>query len=168
MADLMSQLTTRLRFRQWQGPVVCAMAVGSASSWASAGQTALADPMRPSASVQTFSASPTAKPGSDAPAVSTTLESPRLQATRRNDKGVWIALIDERWRSIGERHGQATVAAIRAGDVVLTEGSQRLTLTLQGASPAATDSGRLTAASPVLNRLNQDRPVQDRPTQDRP
>ena len=185
MTKPMTNSPTRLSMRRWQGPVVCVLAVGagmglggdgsaaptstpltpitpaSLASWAT-----LADPMRPSGRAQAFGGTG----GAVATSVNATsaltsaltgapaADTPRLQATRRNDRGVWIALIDERWRAVGERHGQATVAAIRAGDVVLTEGSQRLTLTLAGLNPTAPDAGRLPNAQPVLTRLNQDRP----------
>jgi hypothetical protein len=101
----------------------------------------LSDPMRPFGAL----ASPGQRPTAGGPASTTaspaaaepSAAQPRLQATRRNEQGVWVALIDERWRSVGERHGDSVVSAIRAGDVVLTQGSQRTTIALQGAPVAS-------------------------------
>lgn len=99
--------------------------------------TPLNDPMRPQgASAATAprpvsaGAGPGANPSASPAAPEPAEVLPRLQATRRSDQGVWVALIDDRWRSVGERHGDSVVASIRAGDVVLTHGSQRTTITL--------------------------------------
>lgn len=54
----------------------------------------------------------------------------QLQATQRRIDGRWAALIDDRWLEVGASLGDGRIASISEADVVLTRGSERLTLTL--------------------------------------
>ena len=89
------------------------------------------DPMRPPM-VLRAAATPAAANGTGAaPAPAPAHLLPVLQGTRRSAQGTWLALLDGRWRAVGERHGEAVVTAVRPTEVQLTAGGQGLTVKLQ-------------------------------------
>lgn len=89
--------------------------------------------MRPPASLQ---ASTPASPANLAVASTPAADAlPVLQGTRRNQQGTWLALLDGRWRAVGERHGDAVLSSVRATEVQMSMGSQRLTIKLDTAAP---------------------------------
>lgn len=99
---------------------------------------AQSDPMRPLAGatgLKEVSSQPTASGhrsaiDGQAPAVLPSPPPPRLVAIRQDSQGVWHALFDERWLTIGDRLGTLRVAAIDAGAVSLREGRQTRTVHL--------------------------------------
>jgi hypothetical protein len=110
---------------------------------------AQSDPMRPLGGgngLKDVSSRPSA-PGSTpaAPAEAAPAPPPaRLVAIRLDSQGVWHALFDERWLTIGDRLGAQRIAAIDAGSVQLREGkrtrSVHLLPVLEPMPPAAAAS----------------------------
>jgi hypothetical protein len=86
------------------------------------------DPMRPAAAAAPAGTDAAASPPAAAESEPGGL--PQFQATHRTADGRRAALLDGRWRAVGERVGDLRVAAVGEADVVLARGSERITLSL--------------------------------------
>lgn len=122
----------------WSPALVVAVAVGMAAPPAATraadttpGVSFVADPMRPA---MPATARASTAPAATAPrAVEALVDDrglPRLEATHRSASGRRAALLDGRWRTVGEAVGGLRVAAVGEADVVLTRGDERITLSL--------------------------------------
>lgn len=89
---------------------------------------ALRDPTRPASAPA--AAGPTSAHAASAASAAAGPSAPQLQATQRRSDGRWAALIDDRWFEVGASLGDLRIASISEADVVLTRGTERLTLTL--------------------------------------
>lgn len=88
------------------------------------------DPMRPSPVAAAGAMPLTAAAGTAATDAVDDSGLPRLEATHRSAAGRRAALIDGRWRAVGDTVGELRVASVGEADVVLTRGGERVTLSL--------------------------------------
>lgn len=88
----------------------------------------LRDPTRPAS--PSAAAMPAAGAAASAASATASGSPHQLQATQRRIDGRWAALINDRWLEVGASLGDGRIASISEADVVLTRGSERLTLTL--------------------------------------